>query len=38
MQFRQELNPSQQKFVNDFIHFKVIIANVIKTKQMLNAT
>ena len=38
MQFRYEIVSSQQKFVNDFIHFKLIMSNIIETKQLLNTT
>ena len=34
MQFGHKLVSSQQKFVNDFIHVKLVISNVIKTKQV----
>ena len=34
MQFGHKLVISQQKFVNDFIHFKLIISNFLKTKQV----
>ena len=35
MQFGHELVSSQHKFVNDFIHFKLIIPKFIKTKTVL---
>ena len=35
MQFGHELVSSQHKFVNDFIHFKLIIPKFIKTKIVL---
>ena len=30
MQFRHKIVSSQLKFVNDFIHFKLIISNIVK--------
>ena len=30
MQFRNRLVCSQQKFVNDFIHFKISIPNIVE--------
>ena len=38
MQFRHKLISCQQNVINNFIHFKVIILNIIKTKQLLNTT
>ena len=38
MQFRHEIVSSQQKFVNDFIHFKLIMSNTIEAIQLLDAT
>ena len=37
MNFRYRLVSSQQKFVNDFIYFKLNISDIIKTKQLLLA-
>ena len=33
MPFGHKIDSSQQKFIKDFIHFKLIISNIIKTKQ-----
>ena len=33
MVFGHKLVSSQQKFVNDFIHFKVFVSNITKAKQ-----
>ena len=38
MQFRHEIVSSQQKIVNDFIHFKLIMSNTIEAKQLLDTT
>ena len=33
MKFGHKVVSSQQKFVNDFIHFKLFVSNIIKVKQ-----
>ena len=34
MQSEHKLVSSQQKIVNDFIHFRLIISNIIETKEL----